>query len=255
MNTLLEDIKRIEFDEIDYHKLSECYFQVVEGNIPILISAPHGARHLRPEIKAGKVVSVWKEEDEYTAALVIELGRLTEAHIIYVKNKTIEDSNFEEVTEYKRAVRDIIDKHGIKFLADIHGADEDNEFDVDVGIISERDTECSCPIMKPTIEECFKGFRKPLFNQKFSGASTGTVTYFASKVCGIEAAQFEINAKYRIVERKPDSSKALLNIRPDFKAEEKNVLKMLKKLEKMIIAIAKKAWTEEYATRRHYRGN
>lgn len=141
MDNVLEDIKRIEFDKIDYHKSSIDYFEVVEGNIPILISAPHGARHLRPKIEKGKRTGAWKEEDEYTAAIAIKLGELTGAHIIYVKNKTIEDSNNEEVTEYKMAVKNIIEKHGIKFLVDIHGAGEDNEFDVAIGIIDKKNME------------------------------------------------------------------------------------------------------------------
>ena len=236
MNPVLEDIKRIEFERIDYHKLSVDYFQVVAGNIPILISAPHGARHLRPNMGKGKISGVWKEEDEYTAAIAIKLGELTGAHVIYLKNKTVEDSNHEEVTEYKLAVRNIVDKHGIRFLADIHGANEDNEFNIAIGIIDEKNMEkCSCPKMKCVIEECFKEMKEALFNPPgFSAASPATMTSFAMKVCSIEAAQFEINAKYRIVERKPDSSNALLGKKPNFKAEEKDVLEMLKRLEIMI---------------------
>jgi len=236
MNPVLEDIKRIEFDKIDYHKLSVDYFEVIAGNIPILISAPHGARHLRPKMEKGKLSSVWKEEDEYIAAMAIKLGKLTGAHVIYVKNKTVEDSNHEEVTEYKLAVRNIVDKHGIRFLADIHGANEDNGFNIAIGIIDEKNMEkCSCPEMKCAIEECFKDMKEALFNpQGFSAASSDTMTSFAMKVCGIEAAQFEINAKYRIVERKLDSSKALIGKKPDFKAEEKDVLEMLKRLEIMV---------------------
>ena len=43
----------------------------------------------------------------------------------------------------------------------------------------------------------------------FKAEAKGTVTYFASKICKTEAAQFEIRADFRIIERKPDSSKAI----------------------------------------------
>jgi hypothetical protein len=59
-------------------------------------------------------------------------------------------------------------------------------------------------------------------------------------VCGIESAQFEINARYRIIERKPDSSKAILGDDPHYKATEKDVLEMIKLLEKLINEISRK---------------
>jgi len=233
MDQTLEDIRKIELDRIDYHKLSDRYFHIIERNIPILISAPHGAKHLRQ--------GAWKEEDEYTSAMAIKLGELTGAHVIYVKNKTVEDPNFDESSEYKRAIKNIVDKHGIKFLADIHGADKERDYKVNVGIIDDRDMKrCSCPKLKPIIKEAFKGFQEPLFNlDSFTESSPGTVTYFARNICGIEAAQFEINAKFRIVERKPNSSKAQKGTELDFKAEEKDVLEMIKRLEKMLLVIAK----------------
>jgi hypothetical protein len=78
MDKKIEEIKRIEYEEIDYWKESKDYYKFKKGKIPILISAPHGARHLRN----GK----WKEEDEYTASIAIKLADLTGAHAIYVKN-------------------------------------------------------------------------------------------------------------------------------------------------------------------------
>jgi hypothetical protein len=241
MDEILEDIKKIESEQIDYHKLSDDYFGVNEGKIPILISAPHGARHLRFSQKDG---SLWKEEDEYTASMAIKLGELTGAHVIYVKNKTIEDPNFEEVSKYKFAIKQIVEKEQIKFLADIHGADKNNTFNIDVGIIDEKDMkQCSCPKLKPVIERSLIKFQNPLFNQKFNASHLGTITYFARHVCGIESAQFEINAKYRIIERKSDASKAIKGVEPDYKADRKDVMAMFNHLKEMILNIKEKVET------------
>jgi hypothetical protein len=81
----------------------------------------------------------------------------------------------------------------------------------------------------------------PIFNRKnFKARKKETVTSFARKECGIESAQIEINARYRIVERKPDSSKAISGEEPVFKAEEKDVLDLFNHLKEMILTIREK---------------
>ena len=239
MHKWLEHIKKIECKQIDYHKESGDYFEFKPGKIPILISAPHGARHLRN--------GSWKEEDEYTSSIAIKLAELTGAHVIYVKNRTTEDPNHDKVAGYKYAIKKVVKDYGIKFLADLHGADKDRDFKVCVGIISKDPKECSCPSFKDIIEEVFSGFQNPIFNlEGLSAADPGTVTYFARHKCeGLESAQFEINAKYRIVERKPDSSKAIEGEDdPNFKAKEEDVLELIKLMQKLINEI-NKTWCKK----------
>jgi len=57
-------------------------------------------------------------------------------------------------------------------------------------------------------------------------------------ICQIEAAQFEINGRYRIIERKPDSSRVQKGMATNFRAQERDVLEMIKRLEGMIMNIA-----------------
>jgi len=248
MPDIIEEIRKIEFERIDYQTFSDDYFGIMKGKIPILISAPHGARHLRPtfekpEKTPGKptIDAVWKEEDEYTSAIAVKLGELTGAHVIYVKNKTIEDPNLEKGCKYKLALKRLIKGYGIKFVADIHGIDIARNHKLSVGIIDEKDmTKCSCPNLKPVIEAPLKHLQHPLFNlEGFKAEGKSTVTYFASKICKTEDAQFEIRADFRIIERKADSSKAISLPDPDWmcKAKPKEVLEMVKALETMINAI------------------
>ena len=231
VHPILAAIRAIEFERIQYDGANDDYFEVIEGSMPILFSAPHGTKHLRD--------GAWKGEDEYTASLAITLGGLTGAHVIFVKNKTKEDSNYVPTTRYKRAIRKLVHEKGIRFLADIHGADIGRNYKVTVGIIDEEDMErCSCPRCKPLIEEAFRAFQYPLFNlDAFTAGSPGTVTSFARHFCGIEAAQFEINARYRIVERKPDSTRAMHGDEPSFRAEEAHVLELVQCLEEMVVRI------------------
>ena len=231
MHPILRDIRTIEFERIQYSRESADYFGIFEGRIPVLLSAPHGVKHLRD----GK----WKGEDEYTSSLAIKLGAMTGAHVIFVKNQTREDSNYIPNTRYKDAIRKLVDEKGIKFLADIHGADITRDYKMSVGIIDEEAMEeCSCPRSKTIIEETIRAFQYPLFNlDAFNAGSPETVTSFARHTCGIEAAQFEINARYRIVERKPDSTRAMHGDEPNFKAEEADVLALVECLNEMILRI------------------
>lgn len=228
---LLEEIRRIEYDEIQYDKESLDYFGFIKGKIPILISAPHGAEHFR------RRENRWKGEDEYTASLAIELGKLTGAYVIYVKNKTWEDPNNDPSSKYKKAVAKAVKQYHIKFLMDLHGSDERRPYKVDIGIISNQAGRSSCPTYKKIIQEAFSGFEPKIFNQKFCANDACTMTFFAKNELGIQAAQIEINAKYRIVDRKPDSAKAKAGIEPHFKANGKDVLALITRLERMIVGI------------------
>ena len=168
MDKSLKDIKEIEFTEIHYDKENEDYYQYKEGKIPILISAPHGARHLRD----GK----WKEEDEYTGAIAVKLAELTGAHVIYVKSATKEDSNYDLKTKYKDKISEVVKEHGIKFIADIHGANSSRPFKLSVGIINDEKENSSCPTFKDIIRDSLKTFQNKIFNLCISNTGGIAIT-------------------------------------------------------------------------------
>jgi hypothetical protein len=97
MNPIIKDIRDTEFKRIHYNIQDEDYSEITEGSIPILLSAPHGAKHLRN--------GEWKEEDEYTFSIAIKLGEMTGDYVIFVKNKTKGDSNSLARTKYKDAIK------------------------------------------------------------------------------------------------------------------------------------------------------
>ena len=227
---ILKDIRQIEYNEIKYDEESPNYYGFIRGNIPILISAPHGAMHYRSRENR------WKGEDEYTASLAIELGQLTGAYVLYVKNKTREDPNNDFTSEYKTALAKAVKQYGIRFVLDLHGSDESRPYKVDIGTIRNGKS-CSCPTFRGTIQKVFSDFESKVFNQRFCANDPGTITYFVRNELGIEAAQAEINAKYRIVERKPDSCKAKAGIEPHFKADPKDVVALVATLQRLILAL------------------
>jgi hypothetical protein len=224
MKNLLEEIKKIEFSTIKYDEHNEDYYRYIEGQIPILISAPHGAKHYRTREGEG----YWKKEDAYTSSLAIKLGQLTGAHVIYAKYKAREDANNDPRSAYRDFLKKVVREHEIKFVIDLHGACGSQPFKVDVGTISDMPGESSCPTFRPIIQKAFQGFEDQLFNKHFTAHGCGTVTSFARNDLGIEAAQFEINARYRIVESRSN---------PALKASEQDILDMVGRLERMILDI------------------
>lgn len=221
MPNLLKGIKQIEYNLINYDTPSAEYFGYIKGRIPILISAPHGAKHFRS--RWGR----YKEEDAYTSAIAIKLGELTGAHVIYLKNKSPEDPNSDINCTYKNFLKKVVEQDKIKFLLDLHGAGVDQPFKIDVGTFSNDPNKSSCPIFKKTIEEAFHGFDTGIFNKKFSARGSGTITCFARKRLGIESAQVEINANCRIIESKSNG----------FRATCSDVEDLVTRLQKLILAI------------------
>ena len=47
MDAILQDIRNIESMRIDYNKEEEDYYEMIKGRIPVLLSAPHEAKHYR----------------------------------------------------------------------------------------------------------------------------------------------------------------------------------------------------------------
>ncbi len=217
---IVDQMRRIEFTQINYNEEADPYYGYIKGSIPVLISAPHGAKHYRAA--EGR----WRSQDAYTSSLAIMLGRLTGAHVLYVKNKTREDPNNDTGTEYKEALRKIVKENHIRFVLDLHGSSADRPR-VDIGIMDDSPSMCSCPTFRGALEKVFAGFVPKVFNQHFAARGGGTITCFARNDLGIEAAQVEINADYRIVESKAR----------DFRADPKKVLALVERLRDAVEAI------------------
>lgn len=194
MDTIAE-LRQIEHDNIRVDVQSNDYFGYIKGNIPILISAPHGAKHYRARENR------WKAQDSYTSALAIKLGRLTGAHVIYTKNKTLEDPNNDLKCRYKDFLAKAVKDNNIKFIMDLHGAGCARTFKIDVGILDGRAGKSSCPTFMPIIEKDLQDFDRGVFNKRFRARDAATITCFAWKRLRVEAAQFEVHAGYRNIGR------------------------------------------------------
>lgn len=198
----MENLKqRIEsynkkFDEYENKPLKEEQtFEVIEGKIPVLLSAPHSVRQLRE----GKI----KGKDRYTGAITIELAKQTNSFAIYKTYNNQDDASYDiENNEYKEKVLELIDKHNIKVFLDIHGAKDTDEFDVDIGTDEKRNLNGKTQILENLIKNLKeKGITKIGIDKKFKACTMHTLTKKIVSSTNIACMQIEITRKYRDLEQ------------------------------------------------------
>lgn len=90
-------------------------FSLVEGSIPVMVSAPHAVTHWR----GGRT----KPSDDYTGSIALALAELTGCHALVATRFSHADPNWDpfEVSAYKQALVAYIRERGIRVLLDIHG--------------------------------------------------------------------------------------------------------------------------------------
>jgi len=204
---LIDRLVELEAD-VHYQKLpsdDEPEFHYVPGQVPILLSAPHGAVHVRNERP--------KKEDEYTAGLARLVAQLTSAHVLYARRRSDTDPNSDPNAPYREHLREIVGAAGIRFVLDIHGASAQRDFGIALGTLSGE----SCPVHQDTVVKVFEehGFtangsglnRLALNPPGFAGGETqATITRYVSKDLRVPAAQVELNAYLRIPKRRADAT-------------------------------------------------
>ena len=209
-------------------------FRHLPGARPVLISAPHGARHWRHE--------EWKGEDEYTSAMAHLLATLTGAHALYTVRRIRPDPNYDDDSDYKRTLARLLHEHDIELVLDLHGARRGRDFGVELGTMSGL----TCPDYESTIIRHLEGqgfvrdHRRSLdrlwVNRLFKGgARQRTVTRFVWEQCGVNAAQLEINAHLRVVRRKADA--VLYAGEPDFTADPVRMRRVVQALIRIVRAV------------------
>lgn len=194
---------------------------VLPGSRPVLLSAPHAVRHWRGE--------AWKREDEYTAAIVHWLHEQTGAHALYPTHRITPDPHDDgDLGRYKQRLRDVVRGAGIRLVIDVHGARGDRDFGLALGTIYGQ----TCPPYESGIIAAAEGAgfavngRIPSLDRlavnpaRYAGGShRATVTRFTWQQIGVPAAQLEINAWGRVVERLPSSTAAKRGSAPHFRGD------------------------------------
>ena len=199
----IEEINKKIFDNEQIRKQNkEKSFEIINGSIPIVLSAPHSVKQTRN----GKI----KEAEGETGAIVQILAEKTGAYAIYKTYNNNDDANYDINNLYKEELKQIIETNNIKLLLDLHGAKYESNFDIEIGTDDGKninDTEL-IEILKYCLYR--NGIKNVKENEKFKASTIHTISKYISENTGISCVQIEIAGQFRYIEN-IDGVKRLIN--------------------------------------------
>lgn len=164
----------------------ELDYILVKGKIPVLITAPHTMKQIRKDgsIKYGEI---------FTKAIAMYLNEECKCSYLVKIHDTGSDSNRDNHDEFKRILIDFVKKYNIKLVIDLHGADRNRDFDVELGTMNNLTADIT------TIRELENSFNQHGIvniehNNPFKG---GAITQYLYNIKDVEVIQLEINGRYR----------------------------------------------------------
>ncbi len=109
-------------------------FNTIEGNKPILFSAPHAHPHKRPNYTKEP-----KPRELYTREFVISAAQSLNANAIYTTAPQELDPNWYPQSPYRQYVLRFIEENHIELFFDVHGMSIENPVDIELSI-NKKDT-------------------------------------------------------------------------------------------------------------------
>ena len=175
-------------------------FTLVDGAIPVLISAPHAVTHMRD--------SSIKPSDDYTGALALCVAEMTCAHAMVATHTYEGDPNWDafECCTYKQALVDYVREHGIQLVLDVHGMPAASPDAIEVGSADGTTVAahpgadvCVARILRDELGPYLQRHAKAItLNERHAARGKNTVTSTAARECSICAMQLEINTIFRV---------------------------------------------------------
>lgn len=182
------------------------WFEVVNGTVPVLVSAPHACMHVREGVR--------KMQEEFTGALALYLAERCGCYAIFTRYQTHEDPNWQVDSKYKRSIEALLQDRAIRFVIDLHGMTNRYHMGVALGTINGESCEAESVIahflqsgfiataadnLTPDVENAWR--RLVVDHPKFTGGVVNnTVTRFASQQLGVPSVQIELSSEARVVE-------------------------------------------------------
>jgi hypothetical protein len=166
------------------------WFEVVEGNAPIIVTAPHSTKPFR--------------EGQYrfsdgggTGALAKMLNQLAGATVVYTTFSSPSDPNYYDENDFKVALAKLIEKVHPLMILDIHGSHAYRPYDVDLGTMEgkslfgkeEMVTDLTAILRREGVQNISCNY--------FGASKNQTITKFAS-VHGVPAIQLEISSTWLV---------------------------------------------------------
>ena len=208
MKITKQELKKInkKFDE--YKTDIDKSFEFIEGKEKIILSAPHSVRQFRN----GKI----KGKDMLTGAMTILLQKNINCYCIYKTKNINDDANYDiENNDYKDKIIEIVNKDKIKFLLDIHGAKDGQEFDVDIGTDNLKNLNKKTEYVIEFLKIAEKYGINATVDKIFKASTQHTISNTIARKTKIPCMQIEIAKKYRNIEEF-DNIKKILDFLEEF---------------------------------------
>ena len=204
MQNLIEHMAEIElgrFSVNDYRGLPDALpFSVVEGELPVIVSAPHAVSQLRE----GRV----KPSDDFTGAMALVVAELSGASVIVASRYDACDPNWDpfEHCAYKQALAEMVRKLGAVAVLDLHGVPAAAPDAIEVGSADGLTVkampgvdEFACRFLREQLSEHLGRRGKTVgLNGRHGARGANTVAHAIARECGVAALQIEISSPFRV---------------------------------------------------------
>jgi hypothetical protein len=167
---------------------SSSWFELVKGDVPVLVSAPHATKVFRE--------NAWRFADGGgTAALAVQLHELNRVTVIHTIFRAPSDPNYYDDNDYKKTLGTLLQEAGVKLVLDIHGSDSRRPYDVDIGTLDGKSLMGHRELQEDLIRALQAHGIEAISSNFFAASKNHTVTRYSSEH-GVPAMQLEINASW-----------------------------------------------------------
>ena len=192
MNTKNEVMKLNEkYEEYEFNGTYQGVnnLKIMFGNLPILFSAPHSVKTVRN--------GLFKRCDGLTGGIVEYLSSYDRVFGLTRLHNMLDDPNYYNIGNsflYKKAIIDIINKYGIKYLFDIHGCSNEHNFDISLG--TNNGMNADDETIKLVLDN-LKVFENVVVDEKFKASMDANISRYIHERMGVPCIQIEISEDIR----------------------------------------------------------
>lgn len=186
MEIIFELNQKYKANDSNGIKSNASNFKIINGKLPILLSAPHAVKQNRNGME--------KEEDGMTGAIVEYLCLKTEVNGIIRTYNLGDDPNFENEgygLKYKNAMLNRIKEKQIKCVIDVHACKDGYGFDIDIGTNNGKNIKNGEQYVA-VLEKEFSKIGKVTIDEKFKASREMVISRYIHQKSKIPCFQVEI---------------------------------------------------------------